>query len=80
MANPDKRERDNYLTNSFSNGGLPVLVTTHETGKNLSNPRIRFIIHFDVPEDEQVYHLHIAEIGQLAETPVVYDLFVVQQQ
>lgn len=38
------KERVNYLTNSFSNGGLPVLVTTHSVGKNLTNPNIRFIV------------------------------------
>lgn len=76
VASPEKRERINYLTNSFSSGGLPVLVTTHEVGKNLSNPRIRFIVHYDVPSDEQLRHLHVTQIGQLAENPVVYDLLI----
>ena len=76
VANPEKRERINYLTNSFSNGGLPVLITTHNVGKNLSNPRIRFIIHYDMPADEQLHNLHISQIGQLAENPTVYDLYV----
>ena len=76
VANPEKRERINYLTNSFSNGGLPVLITTRNVGKNLSNPRIRFIIHYDMPADEQLHHLHISQIGQLAENPTVYDLYV----
>ena len=76
VANPEKRERINYLTNSFSNGGLPVLITTHNVGKNLSNPRIRFIIHYDMPAGEQLHNLHISQIGQLAENPTVYDLYV----
>lgn len=76
VSNPEKKEHINYLTNSFTSGGLPVLVTTHEAGKNLSNPRIRFIIHYDIPEDQELYQLHIAQIGQLAIDAVVHDLFV----
>ena len=76
VTNSEKREHINYLTNSFTSGGLPVLVTTHEAGKNLSNPRIRFIIHYDIPEDQELYQLHIAQIGQLATDAVVHDLFV----
>lgn len=77
VSNPEKKEHINYLTNSFSSGGLPVLVTTHEAGKNLSNPRIRFIIHYDIPEDQELYQLHVTQIGQLATDAVVHDLFVV---
>ena len=77
VSNPEKKEHINYLTNSFTSGGLPVLVTTHEAGKNLSNPRIRFIIHYDIPEDQELYQLHITQIGQLATDAVVHDLFVV---
>lgn len=77
VSNPEKKEHINYLTNSFTSGGLPVLVTTHEAGKNLSNPRIRFIIHYDIPEDQELYQLHVTQIGQLATDAVVHDLFVV---
>lgn len=76
VTNPEKRERINYLTNSFSSGRLPVLITTHEVGKNLSNPRIRFIIHYDIPADEHLHRLHVSQIGHLVENPVVYDLYV----
>lgn len=68
------KERVNYLTNSFSNGGLPVLVTTHSVGKNLTNPNIRFIIHYDVPGDRELYQLHLSQIGQLAVDPMISDL------
>lgn len=78
VRNPDKKERVNYLTNSFSSGGVPVLVTTQDIGKNLSNPNIRFIIHYDIPADEILYNLHTSQIGQLAENPMVYDLRVLQ--
>ena len=63
----------NYLTNSFSNGGLPVLVTTQQFGKNLTNPRIRFVVHYDVPNQE-MYALHLGQIGSLSDAPEVYDL------
>lgn len=76
VSSPEKKEHINYLTNSFSSGGLPVLVTTQEAGKNLSNPRIRFIIHYDVPEDPELYQLHVTQIGQLATNAAVYDLVV----
>lgn len=72
--NPDKKERINYLTNTFSKGGLAVLVTTHDIGKNLANPRIRFILHYDTPEDGELHALHVSQIGKLAEAPNVYDL------
>ena len=68
------KERVNYLTNSFSNGGLPVLVTTHSIGKNLTNPNIRFVIHYDIPEDKELYQLHLSQIGQLADNPLIADL------
>lgn len=74
VFNPEKKEHINYLTNSFTSGGLPVLVTTQEAGKNLSNPHIRFIVHYDVPADEELYKLHVAQIGQLASDAVVHDL------
>lgn len=77
VYNPEKKEHTNYLTNSFTSGGLPILVTTHEAGKHLSNPHIRFIIHFDIPEDQELYQLHITQIGQLATDAVVHDLLVV---
>ena len=77
VSSSEKKEHINYLTNSFTSGGLPVLVTTHEAGKNLSNPRIRFIIHYDIPEDQELYQLHITQIGQLATDAVVHDLLVV---
>ena len=76
VTNIEKKERINYLTNSFSTGSIPVFVTTHEAGKNLSNPRIRFVVHFDLPADQKLYELHISQIGQLAETAVVYDLII----
>lgn len=77
VYNPEKKEHINYLTNSFTSGGLPILVTTHEAGKNLSNPHIRFIIHYDIPEDQELYQLHITQMGQLATDAVVHDLLVV---
>lgn len=77
VYNPEKKEHINYLTNSFTSGGLPILVTTHEAGKNLSNPHIRFIIHYDIPEDQELYQLHITQMGQLAIDAVVHDLLVV---
>lgn len=80
VANQEKRERVNYLTNSFSCGGLPVLVTTHNIGKNLSNPNIRFVIHYDIPSDEQLYKLHVSQIGKLAKNPVVYDLRIIKNK
>ena len=67
----------NYLTNAFTSGGLPILVTTHEAGKNLSNPHIRFIIHYDIPEDQELYQLHATQIGRLVTDAVVHDLLVV---
>lgn len=70
----DNAERINYLANSFSKGGLPILVTTHGAGKNLSNPNIRFMVHYSVPKDKEQYMMHIDQIGKLAEDPVVYDL------
>jgi DNA helicase IV len=77
VSNPEKKERINYLTNSFSNGGLPVFVTTHDAGKNLTNPRIRFIIHYDLPGNQALYQLHIAQIGQLSTDPIVCDLLII---
>lgn len=76
VFNPEKKERINYLTNSFAEGGLPILVTTHEVGKNLSNHRIRFIVHFDVPESNHLHMLHASQIGPLSENPVVYDFYL----
>ncbi len=77
VSNPEKKEHINYLTNSFSSGGLPVLVTTQEAGKNLSNPRIRFILHYDIPEDQELYQIHVTQIGQLATDAAVHDLLVI---
>lgn len=77
VVNPEKRERINYLTNSFSNGGLPVLVTTHEIGRNLTHPNIRFILHYDVPKDDRLYKLHVDQIGHLAKMPEVIDLYII---
>ncbi len=74
VSDQKNTERINYLSNSFSKGGLPVLVTTQSAGKNLSNPNIRFIVHYSVPEDSSLYTAHIAQIGKLSEKPVVYDL------
>ena len=76
VTNPDKKERINYLTNSFSSGGLPVLVTTQNAGKNLSNPHIRFVVHYDVPVSRELYKLHVTQIGKLAVDGVVHDLQV----
>lgn len=78
VANPLKRERINYLTNSFSSGGLPVLITTQEAGKNLSNPHIRFILHYDVPVDDHLHALHVSQLGSLAQDPFVFDFCVCQ--
>ncbi len=66
----------NYLTNTFSNGGLPVLVTTQHFGKNLTNPRLRFVVHYDVPDDREVYDIHLGQIGSLAHSPEVIDFYV----
>ena len=77
VSNPEKKEHINYLTNSFSSGGLPVLVTTQEAGKNLSNSRIRFILHYDIPEDQELYQIHVTQIGQLATDAAVHDLLVI---
>ena len=77
VNNPEKKEHINYLTNAFTSGGLPILVTTHEAGKNLSNPHIRFIIHYDIPEDQELYQLHATQIGRLVTDAVVHDLLVV---
>ena len=74
VNNPQKSERTNYLTNSFCSGGLPVLVTQHEIGKNLSNSKIRFILHYDLPNDKKIYNLHVSQIGKLADSPRVFDL------
>ncbi len=76
VTDTQKIERINYLTNSFSSGGLPILITTHEIGKNLNNPNVRFILHFDIPSDQQLYRLHVSQIGKIAENPVVYDLYI----
>ncbi len=72
----ENAERINYLTGTFTQGGLPIIATTHETGKNLTNPNLRFIIHYDVPE-KSLYDTHV---GQLAYSPdsVVYDLVTYQ--
>ena len=72
----DNAEKINYLTGTFTQGGLPIIATTHETGKNLTNPNLRFIIHYDVPK-RNIYDTHV---GQLAYSPdsVVYDLIVRQ--
>ncbi len=74
----ENAERINYLTGTFTQGGLPIIATTHKTGKNLTNPNLRFIIHFDVPE-RNIYDTHV---GQLAYSPdsVVYDLVVRQMR
>lgn len=77
VTNPDKKERINYLTNSFSSGGLPVLVTTQDAGKNLSNPHIRFVVHYDMPDSQELYHLHVTQLGRLATDAVVHDLQVI---
>lgn len=78
--NTGNTELINYLTNSFSSGGLPVLVTTQEMGKNLTNPQVRFIIHYDVPLDRKLYDLHLGQIGALAAQPAVYDLTVINDE
>lgn len=74
VSDSNNMERINYLANTFSKGGLPVLVTTHDAGKNLSNPHIRFIVHYSVPENVEYYTLHVSQIGKLAEEPIVFDL------
>ena len=73
VSETSNAERINYLSNAFSKGSLPVLVALHDTGKNLSNPAIRFIVHYDMPDETAVYDLHVTQIGQLATDPVVYD-------
>lgn len=54
-----------YLTNSFIKGGIPIIVSTHELGRNLSNPDINFIIHFDMPADKRIYDLHLQQISRI---------------
>ena len=73
VSEASNAERINYLSNAFSKGSLPVLVALHDTGKHLSNPAIRFIVHYDMPDETAVYDLHVTQIGQLATDPVVYD-------
>lgn len=76
VMNPKKSERVNYLTNSFTGGSMPILITTQKIGTYLSNPRLRFIIHYDIPSDRKEYQLHISQIGKLADQPVVYDFII----
>ena len=76
VMNPKKSERVNYLTNSFTGGSMPILVTTQKIGTYLSNPRLRFIIHYDIPSDRKEYQLHISQIGKLAVQPVIYDFII----
>ena len=76
VMNPKKSERVNYLTNSFTGGSMPILITTQKIGTYLSNPRLRFIIHYDIPSDRKEYQLHISQIGKLAAQPVVYDFII----
>jgi len=76
VMNPKKAERVNYLTNSFTGGSMPILITTQKIGTYLSNPRLRFIIHYDIPFDRKEYQLHISQIGKLADQPVVYDFII----
>lgn len=74
VCSSSNQERVHYLTNSFSNGGLPILVTTQNIGTNLTNPNLRFVIHFDMPKDMRVYRLHVGQLGQLATMPTVINL------
>lgn len=74
VSDSENTERINYLANSFSKGGLPVLVTTHDAGKNLSNPNLRFIVHYSVPTNAEHYALHVSQIGKMSEEPKVFDL------
>lgn len=74
ILNPENKERINYLTNSFSTGGLPILVTTHEIGKNLTNVNIRFIVHYDIPCHETIYNIHVGQLGTVDENVRVFDL------
>ena len=76
VMNPKKSERVNYLTNSFTGGSMPILITMQKIGTYLSNPRLRFIIHYDIPSDRKEYQLHISQIGKLADQPVVYDFII----
>lgn len=74
VTDSDNTERINYLANSFSKGGLPVLVTTHDAGKNLSNPNLRFVVHYSFPKNVEHYALHVSQIGKISEDPIVFDL------
>lgn len=70
----ENAERINYLTATFTQGGLPIIATTHEAGKNLTNPNLRFIIHYDMPE-KNTYDLHVGQLAYSTDS-VVYDLMV----
>ncbi len=61
----NNEELMHYLTNSFISGGIKTLITTHELGKNLSNPKIGFIIHFDMPNPE-IAKVHEGQISNIA--------------
>lgn len=50
-------------------GGVNLL-----EGYGQDNPHIRFIVHYDMPEDEVVYRLHEMQVGQLADNPVIHNL------
>lgn len=74
--NEVRPEQINFLTNAFTRESLPVLISTQEIGTNLSNANVRFIIHYDIPNDKDLYNLHLSQIGALAENPQAYDLIV----
>ncbi len=40
-----------------------IVVTTHELGKNLSNPRMNFVIHFDIVGNE-VMKMHEEQVSR----------------
>jgi hypothetical protein len=71
-----RSEQINFLTNSFTRGTLPILVSTQEIGTNLSNSYVRFVIHYNVPNDSELYNLHLSQIGSLADDPQAFDLIV----
>ena len=69
----NNEELMHYLTNSFISGGIKTLVTTHELGKNLSNPRMNFVIHFDTV-DADMMKMHEEQISKASSHKLVINL------
>lgn len=50
----EQRDREVSIS-KFRNGSVPFLITTDLASRGLDVSNIRFIIHYDLPETEQVY-------------------------